>query len=100
MMQVQKAGEKAPYKWSGDCVVQLIRREGLYNGLFRGLDATIAREIPQFAVYYPAYELIVRALKKWNHGERPDNDAYKNAPLPAHLLLLAGGIAGTVQVCG
>lgn len=91
-MQVQKMGDKAPYRWSGECVVQLIKKEGLYSGLFRGLDATIAREIPQFAVYYPAYELLVRTLHKWD-GQQPDADT----PLRPHLLLLAGGLAGTVQ---
>ena len=56
VMQVRKAAggaDKPPYRWSGECLVQLVRKEGLYNGLFRGLDATALREVPQFAVYYP-----------------------------------------------
>ncbi len=64
VMQVQRGtggGDKAPYRWSGECVVQLIKKEGLYQGLFRGLDATVLRELPQFAVYYP----IVRYVSCW-----------------------------------
>lgn len=105
VMQVQEAaGGKAPYKWSGECVVQLSKKEGLYHGLFRGLDATIARELPQFAIYYPIYELSVRALKKWNNKDNTGNSTHTNkasssssASLPPHLLLLAGGVAGTIQ---
>ncbi|TFJ86164.1 hypothetical protein NSK_002372 [Nannochloropsis salina CCMP1776] len=110
-MQVRKAAggvDKAPYRWSGECLVQLVRKEGLYNGLFRGLDATALREVPQFAVYYPLYEMNVRALQKMmaasnasgsssHEKNRVNRKPSSSTPLPPHLLLLAGGVAGTVQ---
>jgi len=30
-------------QWSGECAVQLVKKEGLYGGLFRGLDATMGK---------------------------------------------------------
>ncbi len=56
-MQIrEKGGGKSPYSWSGPCVVDLIRKEGLRNGIFQGFSSVLLREIPQFAIYYPAYE--------------------------------------------
>ncbi len=31
-------------QWSGQCAIELVKKEGLYMGLFRGIDATIGRE--------------------------------------------------------
>jgi hypothetical protein len=56
-MQVrERDGGKSPYKWSGACFVELIRKEGWRNGLFQGMSSVFLREVPQFAIYYPAYE--------------------------------------------
>ena len=58
VMQISELSSgKSPYSWSGACVVELISREGLRNGLFQGFTSVLFREIPQFAVYYPSYEL-------------------------------------------
>lgn len=57
VMQVSEAqGGKSPYSWSGACAADLIRKEGLRNGLFQGFHSVLLREVPQFAVYYPCYE--------------------------------------------
>lgn len=57
VMQIREtSGGKSPYSWSGPCVVDLVRREGLRNGIFQGFSSVLLREIPQFAVYYPSYE--------------------------------------------
>jgi solute carrier family 25 carnitine/acylcarnitine transporter 20/29 len=57
VMQVrERDGGKSPYKWSGACFVELIKKEGIRNGLFQGMSSVFLREVPQFAIYYPAYE--------------------------------------------
>lgn len=57
-MQIRESqGGKTAYSWTGACAVDLIRREGLRNGLFQGFSSVLFREIPQFAVYYPSYEI-------------------------------------------
>jgi hypothetical protein len=58
VMQVREsASHKAPYTWSGACLMGLIQKEGFINGLFRGMTSLVYREVPQFAVYYPSYHL-------------------------------------------
>ncbi len=52
----ERDGGKSPYKWSGSCFVELIKKEGIRNGLFQGMSSVFLREVPQFAIYYPAYE--------------------------------------------
>jgi hypothetical protein len=37
--------------------MDLVRKEGLKNGLFRGMTSLVSREVPQFAIYYPSYHL-------------------------------------------
>lgn len=57
VMQVREmASGKSPYSWTGSCCIDLIRREGIARGLFRGYSSLLAREVPQFALYYPVYE--------------------------------------------
>ncbi len=59
VMQVREKGaQKSPYSWSIACAVDLVRREGLANGLFRGMSSLAVREVAQFAVYYPFYSYI------------------------------------------
>ena len=57
VMQVREGlPGKSLYSWSGACLVDLIRREGIVNGLFQGTGSVLLREVPQFAAYYPTYE--------------------------------------------
>jgi hypothetical protein len=58
VMQVRESShQKAPYSWSGACLMDLVQKEGFKNGLFRGMTSLVYREIPQFAIYYPSYHL-------------------------------------------
>lgn len=83
---------QAPYKSSLHCAVDVVRTEGIgSNGLFRGLFATQAREIMQYAVYFPAYELSKRSLAT----RFADGDPSQLNPL---LMALAGGFAGVACV--
>ncbi|CEP08946.1 hypothetical protein [Parasitella parasitica] len=45
-----------------DCAKYLIQRDGIAHGLFRGLWATIAREIPAYAGFYTGFEATKRYL--------------------------------------
>lgn len=57
VMQIREVkGGLSPYRWSGSCLVDLVRKEGWRNGLFQGMSSVFLREVPQFAIYYPAYE--------------------------------------------
>jgi solute carrier family 25 (mitochondrial carnitine/acylcarnitine transporter), member 20/29 len=85
VMQVHEIkGGKQAYKWSGECFVELIRTQGVRKGLFQGMSSVLLREVAQFAVYYPCYEMTKTTLSKY----------IKNQML---LQFVSGGIAGTVQ---
>ena len=65
VMQIRESsGGKTPYSWSGACMMDLIKTEGLGNGLFRGFSSVLLREVPQFAVYYPTYEYTKKLYSK------------------------------------
>lgn len=85
VMQVhENSVGKVPYKWTGSCCIEFIRKEGIRSGVFQGFGSVLLREIPQFAIYYPSYEFSKKFL----------TDHLSNATL---CQFLAGGIAGTIQ---
>jgi hypothetical protein len=90
MQARNKAGSATlpPYRSTIHCLVDVVRTEGIRNGLYRALMPTLIREIPQYAIYYPSYELTKRALCE--KGQRV-------ADLGAAKMCLAGGIAGVAQ---
>ncbi|CAO3589102.1 unnamed protein product [Absidia cylindrospora] len=47
-----------------DCAKYLIQRDGLANGLGRGMYATILREIPAYFGFYTGFEMVKRHITK------------------------------------
>lgn len=90
VMQARNApgSNAAPYRNSFHCARQVVKTEGIYNGLYRGLSPTIIREMCQYAIYYPAYDIAKRTAA----GE--DGDINK---LAAHQLIICGAFAGVAQ---
>ncbi|KAI8639388.1 hypothetical protein BD408DRAFT_371879 [Parasitella parasitica] len=52
-----------------DCAKYLIQRDGIAHGLFRGLWATIAREIPAYAGFYSGFEFTKRYLTQGQEAD-------------------------------
>eukprot|EP00201_Polytomella_parva_P020724 CAMPEP_0175040172 /NCGR_PEP_ID=MMETSP0052_2-20121109/1091_1 /TAXON_ID=51329 ORGANISM="Polytomella parva, Strain SAG 63-3" /NCGR_SAMPLE_ID=MMETSP0052_2 /ASSEMBLY_ACC=CAM_ASM_000194 /LENGTH=209 /DNA_ID=CAMNT_0016302305 /DNA_START=496 /DNA_END=1125 /DNA_ORIENTATION=+ len=59
-----QATTAAAYRSTGDCIRHLIRTEG-YQGLYRGLGATMLREAPGNAIFFAVYE----GLRRWLPGK-------------------------------
>eukprot|EP00053_Salpingoeca_punica_P011955 m.106680 g.106680 ORF g.106680 m.106680 type:complete len:299 (-) comp15819_c1_seq2:1038-1934(-) len=78
-------GEAAKYKGPIDCIKQTIREEGVSRGLFRGVTATLAREVPGNAAWFGVYENLCRKMTPVG-GTRAD--------LKPHQQMLAGGLSG------
>lgn len=70
------------FKGPIDCAVKIVQANGI-KGLFRGMSATIYREIPGYGGQFFVYESLKRAMTV--EGEKD---------LGAVPLILAGGIAG------
>lgn len=84
MQMREQANGKSAYSWFGPCAVDLVRREGFWNGLMQGTSATFIREIPQYVVYYPSYE-----VAKSFYSSHITNETA--------VYVLAGGTAGALQ---
>ena len=56
LMQSDKNGQ---YSSEIDCAVKVIQQDGLKGLLVRGLDATLAREIPGYGLYFVCYSLLM-----------------------------------------
>ncbi|KAK9881829.1 hypothetical protein WA026_017338 [Henosepilachna vigintioctopunctata] len=63
------------------CMQNIYTLEG-FKGLFRGLNLTIAREVPSFGAYFVTYEYLTRSEN--------------NADVATSTMLFAGGTAGIV----
>ncbi|CAM9366183.1 unnamed protein product [Ascophyllum nodosum] len=88
VMQV-RLGEKhkPPYSWSGACLMDLVQKEGIVMGLFRGSNSTMLREVVQFAIYYPTYAIAKDFLI-------PEDPARRSKIPEPMLQIIAGGLAG------
>jgi len=72
---------KGQYTGVWDCCKQLIHQRGI-RGIYQGLAATTLRNVPCFASYFFAFELVKKSLVP------------KNEKLPLYVAFLAGGAAG------
>lgn len=66
-----------------------IFREGGVRGMYKGLELTLLREIPAFAVYFGSYEYICQQIARYRGNGTTLDDL---SPLD---LCLAGGASGT-----
>jgi hypothetical protein len=78
----------APYSGTVACLKHVLATEGVRQGLYRSLVPTLSREIPQYAIYYPSYEVMVSYFCA---------PGQKAADLQAYQVALAGGVAGVAQ---
>jgi solute carrier family 25 carnitine/acylcarnitine transporter 20/29 len=77
----------APYRSTFHCLIEVLRTEGLVQGLYRSFWPTLWREIPQYAIYYPAYE-VCKKLMQTSTGQQELTPLYT---------AIAGGLAGVSQ---
>jgi solute carrier family 25 carnitine/acylcarnitine transporter 20/29 len=76
-LQIQDSNSaQVLYKGPIDCIVKTYRHAG-FRGIFRGMNATILRDMPSYGIYFVGYEFF---KSRW--GESP------------FALLMAGGSAG------
>jgi solute carrier family 25 (mitochondrial carnitine/acylcarnitine transporter), member 20/29 len=64
VMQIRnRATTKAPHANSLVCAYNLLKTDGLRVGLYAGLAATIAREVPQYLFYFIVYDKVRERLE-------------------------------------
>lgn len=87
--QAVDRGEKPQYKGMVDCAIQLYKTGGI-GSIFKGWEATLARDIPGSVGYFGAYEGLKRAFTP--AGKSSDD-------LNIVSVFMAGGFAGIANWC-
>ncbi|VDM44805.1 unnamed protein product [Toxocara canis] len=82
-MQVQIDGKHKKYRSPIDCIQKMVRQKGVLQ-LYRGLIATLSRDVPSYGVYFASYDRLAKSLSRDGTLESLDNVK----------LLFAGGLAG------
>lgn len=82
--RLQSQGPTAIYSGPIDCARQVVAARG-FAGLYKGMGATLAREVPANAIYFGTYEASKRAFTP--KGQSTDS-------LGATALVVSGGLAG------
>lgn len=104
-MQLGASDKGHNYKGPMDCMKQLVAREG-YKGIFRGLGATMIREVPGNAIFFVSYVHVRDALQGRNHtigksvvGEEflIENSSIWNIVKNASCAMFAGAISGVLM---
>jgi solute carrier family 25 carnitine/acylcarnitine transporter 20/29 len=72
------------YNGPVDCLKKSYDRRGLRHGVMRGFSMTLARDIPSFAAYFPAWQFFVSHFSPTG----------KEADMPMYLSLIGGGFTG------
>ena len=72
------------YKGPIDCLKKSHAKRGIRGGVMRGLSMTLARDIPSFAAYFPAWQFFVSTFSPTG----------KEADMPMYMSLLGGGFTG------
>ena len=67
-----------------DCLKKSYAKRGIRHGVLRGLSMTLARDIPSFAAYFPAWQFFVSNFSPTG----------KEADMPMYLSLIGGGFTG------
>jgi len=62
LMQADNTGQ---YTSEWECITKIVSQDGLFGLLFRGVDATIVREIPGYALYFVIYHLLIESTGQW-----------------------------------
>ncbi len=68
------------------------RKQGVYNGLFRGLTATIFRDVPSCGIYFGVYEGMKRHLTS-------ASSEYNNMPMSALNSFIIALVSGATAGC-
>lgn len=91
-LQMQDAGQQrrlfslstCPYRGPIDCLKKSYQERGFRYGVMRGLSMTLARDIPSFAAYFPAWQIFVSTFSPT--GQEGD--------MPMYMSLLGGSFTG------
>ncbi|CAF0760972.1 unnamed protein product [Rotaria sp. Silwood1] len=69
-----------------DCLKKSYNRRGVRHGVMRGISMTLARDIPSFAAYFPAWHFFVTHFSPTG----------KEADMPMYMSLMGGAFTGIV----
>jgi hypothetical protein len=64
MMQAQEKGALSQYANELECIKSIVQNEGWFGLLTRGLNLTLAREVPSNAIYFVVYGLLMQTAMK------------------------------------
>lgn len=95
LLQIQQAASNATtnnalYKGPIDCAIKLYK-DGGFRSLYRGMFATLWRDVPAGGAYFVTYETIKREPLQYSNSQN-----YTTNNLNPSRTLLAGGMAGIV----
>ncbi|KAK3256883.1 hypothetical protein CYMTET_34008 [Cymbomonas tetramitiformis] len=85
---------QAPYKGPFDVISRVLASQGVL-GLWRGLGATLIREVPGNAIFFTAYEIARQKVFPPESAKHTEADL-KSVAKDIFYTILSGGIAGSV----